>query len=483
MKSRIIVAGALLILASCTKQLEEKPKSIAVELFYNTKQEVDAGLNAIYPPLRSGGSMGGLYTVQLETYADYMYGRGSHAMLSDYVGLDNTNRSRTDGTWRELYTAIRNANIILERAPNASKMNDQDKKYALGEARFLRALCYFHLVKNWAGVPIRTVENMKEIDVKRSTAEEVYALIQEDLLAAETDLPDQPRLAGAPYKLAAKAVLADVYMHLNKWPDVKQKAGEIIASGKYSLVPIAVATDYEKIYGADVVTSTEEVFYLKFSRQGDTQGFGYIMYAHYPNSGFFPPGGYYTNYSDAEQNPLMKNWDRNDLRYQYNWYNQTFGLGPTTILNKKFFDRQATNPNNGGNDYPMYKFSDVIYMYAEADGRINNGATPESLEWINKIHRRSYGLPMDSPATNDFVLGDYGSTQAFVDLIVKERMYEQMYEGKRWHELKRLGIVNQAVLLNKGKVVDEKHLLWPIPVSEYNYNKAIDPVADQNPGY
>src|SRR5690606_15280054 len=100
-----------------------------------------------------------------------------------------------------------------------------------------------------------------------------------------------------------------------------------------------------------------------------------------------------------------------------------------------------------------------------------NGATPESLEWINKIHRRSYGLPMGSPATNDFVLGDYGSTQAFVDLIVKERMYEQMYEGKRWHELKRLGIVNQAVLLNKGKVVDEKHLLWPIPVSEYNYNK------------
>src|SRR5690606_32851349 len=107
----------------------------------------------------------------------------------------------------------------------------------------------------------------------------------------------------------------------------------------YSLVPIAVATDYEKIYGADVVTSTEEVFYLKFSRQGDTQGFAYIMYAHYPNSGFFPPGGYYTNYSDAEQNPLMKNWDRNDLRYQYNLYNHTFEHDLSFILNKIFFSR------------------------------------------------------------------------------------------------------------------------------------------------
>ncbi|WP_290797321.1 RagB/SusD family nutrient uptake outer membrane protein [Flavihumibacter sp. UBA7668] len=483
MNYRIIFAGTVLFLASCTRQLDEKPKSIAVETFYNTKEEVDAGLNAIYPPLRSGGMLGGLYTVQVETYADYMYGRGSHAMLSDYAGLDNTNRSRTDGSWRELYTAIRNANIILDRAPGATSMSEQDKAFAIGEARFLRALSYFHLVKNWAGVPIRTVENMDAIDVKRSTQEEVYAQILEDLLAAETGLPDQSRLAGAPNKMAAKAVLADVYMHLNRWPEVKQKAGEIIASGKYSLVPISTATDYEKIYGADVVTSTEEVFYLKFSRQGNTQGFGYIMYAHYPNSGYFPPGGYYTNYSDAEANPLMKNWDRNDLRYQYNWYNQTFGLGPNTILNKKFFDRQATNANNGGNDYPMYKYSDIIYMYAEADGRINNGGTAESLEWVNKIHRRSYGLPMDQPAANDFILADYGSTNAFVDLVVQERMYEQMYEGKRWHELKRLGIVNEAVLANKGKTVAEKHLLWPIPVSETNYNKAIDPVADQNPGY
>lgn len=483
MNLRIVLAGATIMLASCTKLLDEKPKSIAEQLFYNTKEEVDAGLNAIYPPLRSGGSIGALYTVQVETYADYMYGRGSHAMLSDYLGMDNTNISRTDGFWREMYRAIRNANIILDRVPEATQLSEEQKTQSMAEAHFLRGLCYFYLVRNFAGVPLRTVENMSDIDVPRGTVEQVYALIVDDLTKAESGLPAQARLSGAPNTMAAKAVMADVFMHLNRWPEVLEKTGEIISSGRFSLVPITEAADYEDIYGANVNNSPEEVFYLKFSRQGNTEGFGYIMYAHYPNSGYFPPGGYYTNYSDSENNLLMKNWDRNDLRYQYNWYSQTFGLGATTILNKKFFDREATNANNGGNDYPMYKFTDVIYMYAEADARLNNGATSESLEWINKIHRRSYGLPMDQPAANDFELADYGSTNAYMDLIMKERMYEQMYEGKRWLELKRLGIVKETVLANKGKVVADKHLLWPIPVSEYSYNKAIDPVADQNPGY
>ena len=79
MKFYISLIISALLFSSCSKLLEEKPQSIAAETFYNTSAEVQAGLNAIYTPIRGGNSMGALYQTQLEIYTEYMYGRGSHA--------------------------------------------------------------------------------------------------------------------------------------------------------------------------------------------------------------------------------------------------------------------------------------------------------------------------------------------------------------------------------------------------------------------
>jgi hypothetical protein len=65
--------------------------------------------------------------------------------------------------------------------------------------------------------------------------------------------------------------------------------------------------------------------------------------------------------------------------------------------------------------------------------------------------------------------------------VIEERGYETMYEGKRWLDLKRLGIAKERILQVKNVVAD-KHMLWPIPNSEVLYNKAITS-TDQNPGY
>lgn len=471
-------------LGSCSKTLQEDPYSIAEETFYNTPAEVAAGANAMYNPLKGVSSIGGLYTIQLECYADYMYGRGSHAPLNDYAGLDNTNVTRVGDMWKAFYQSIRNANIIIKRAPEGTKISPADVAKFVGEAKFMRALNYFHMVRNWGGVPIRTEQNMLEVDLKRNTVDEVYALIVSDLLEAETNLPDVARLVGAPSKWSAKTLLADVYLNLGKWAEARDKANEVILSGKHSLVNVTVADDFERIFGADVVNTPEEIFYLKFSRLGNNMGFHYVMYAHYPGSGYFPPGGFYTNYSDSEVIPVMKNWDRADLRYVYNWYPKTFGLGNTTILNRKFRDLKATGQSNAGNDYPMYRYADLLLIYAEAANRAANGPTADAMEKLNMIRRRAYGSnPLVANAAVDFKLSDYNSMQSFLDLVVRERLYETCYEGKRWLDLKRLGIVKQVVLAAKGKTVADKHLLWPIPVNELNYNHAIDPIKDQNPGY
>lgn len=482
MKHSLLLIFTALLMASCSKVLEEKPKSIAAEVFYNTPAEVEAGLNAIYTPIRGSGNFGALYECQQEIYAECLYGRGSHAPLNDYNGLDQGNVARIEGMWSTFYQSIRNANIVIQRAPLGKELLPADVQKYVAEARFLRGLWYFFMVRNWAGVPLRTENNMDSLNLPRATQDEVYDFILADLEWAEQNLTDVPRLIGAPSKLSAKAVLTDVYMNLHQYDKARDKALEIITANKFSLVNVAVAADFDKIFGPEANGTTEEIFYLKYARNPSGQGFSYPQYCHYPNSGYYPPGGFYTFYSDSEQNSFVKNWDKNDLRYSFNWYTQTFGLGPTTILLKKFSDKGAVTA--GGNDYPMYRYADILLFYAEAVAQADGAPSADAMEKLNMVHRRAYGkVATVADPVGDFKLADYAGKQPFIDLVVKERGYENCGEAKRWLDLKRLGIAQQTILAVKGKTMTARHLLWPIPLTETNYNKAIDPVKDQNPGY
>lgn len=482
MKYLLLIISVTLLM-SCSKLLEEHPKSIAAENFYNTPAEVEAGLNAVYTPsLRGSGVFGALYECQIEIYAEYMYGRGSHAPLNDYKGLDNTNITRVGDMWAAFYQAIRNANIVIARTPKGSNLTQAQINKYVGEARFLRALWYFFLVRNWAGVPIRTENNSDSANLVRSTQQQVYDFIVQDLQFAEANLLDAPRAVGAPSIWSAKTVLADVYMQMKQYDKARDKALEVIDSKKFSLVNVAVANDFDKIFGPEANNTSEEIFYIKYSRTPSGQGFAYPQYTHYPNSGYYPPGGFYTFYSDAEKNPFIKAWDKNDLRYSFNWYVQTFGLGPTTILNKKFSDRTTTTA--GGNDYPMYRYADVLMFYAESAAQAAGAPTVDGMEKLNMVHRRAYGKnPLVADPLTDFSLVTYPTLASFVNLVVRERAYENMGEAKHWFDLKRLGIAASTIQSVKGITMAEKHLLWPIPSIEYTYNKAIDPVKDQNPGY
>ena len=167
---------------ACDKDLlEEKPQSVAVETFYNTPNEVESAVFAIYAPLRNTNCLGGLFNYQVETYSDYAYGKGSYAVLSEYQSLDATNITRVQSVWENFYLAIRNANLVIKNTPNGSALTKADITKYVAEAKFLRGLTYFYLVRGWNGVPIRTETNMLDQNLKRSTAEEVYTQILADL--------------------------------------------------------------------------------------------------------------------------------------------------------------------------------------------------------------------------------------------------------------------------------------------------------------
>jgi hypothetical protein len=479
MKKIFIYITAACSLVACSDELIEQPKSLSAEVFYNTPDEAMAAVNAIYGPMRVDNAFGINYPAQLEGLADYGDSRGSQTNVSLYQGLDNTNASRVGTIWDNLYQSIRNANIVIKNVPNAKEITPVAIASFVGEAKYLRSLMYFAMVRNWGGVPLRTELNMTEPNVPRASVEEVYNLIVSDALEAEATLPDVPAQPGKPTKWAAKTLLAEVYLTLGQWENSRAKSQEVIASGKYSLVPVSEAEDFQKIYGPEVVTTSEEIFYLKYSRQ---QGFGLVGYAHRAAGQYkyYGGGGVYAQWTDSAANSFIKTWDKQDLRKPHILYHIDIGHGANSCLYRKYRDPLGTT--GGGNDFPWYRYADLLLFHAEAASRANNGPNAEALESLNKVHRRAYGFDANAPSPVDFQLGDYDAT-TFVDLVVRERGYETMYEGKRWLDLKRLGIAKQRIKEVKGIDVAEKHMMWPIPNSELLYNKALDPAKDQNPGY
>ncbi|MBD1424301.1 RagB/SusD family nutrient uptake outer membrane protein [Sphingobacterium arenae] len=474
MKRLICMWGIVALFVACEKTLEEAPKQISEENFYNTAEEVEAAVNAIYSPLRK--DLMPNYIAALECQSDWMYGRGSWTPLSNYQGLDDANITRVQGFWNGFYLAIRNANLVVLNVVEGEAFAEY-----VAEARFLRAFSYFQLVRNWGGVPLRTEETMDVKDLPRSTEEEVYQLILDDLATATISLSETAAVSGRPTKWAAKTLLADVYLQLERYNEAAELANEVAQAG-FSLVSVSGPEDYQyKIFGPDITTSTEEIFALKYARL-PAQGNYILWISNHPSTKLLTAGGTgaYAVHGDATNANYIA-WNSDDIRKQL-WDQINFGLGPNTLVSSKYVDPDALDANTAGNDLPIYRLSDALLIFAEASAKAENTVSIMAMEALNKVHRRAYGYAPNEPAPVDYAPADY-DTDTFVDLVVQERGYEFIYEGKRWFELKRTGKLDERIQQGKGKLVVQKHLLWPIPLSETNYNNAIDPVTDQNPGY
>src|SRR6218665_3158951 len=145
---------AALVLYSCKNLLEEDPKSIiAADKFYKTEDDAKAA-NAISSTLRTPFLYNLRYFVHTTPLEDYASGQGFYIPLSKYQ-IPPPMMVVTEGIWTGFYKTIDEANRVLKYVPPIS-MDEKTKTQLLGEAFFYRAFSYFHLVKNFGGVPIRT---------------------------------------------------------------------------------------------------------------------------------------------------------------------------------------------------------------------------------------------------------------------------------------------------------------------------------------
>ena len=222
--------------------LNQKPQGSQTEdVFLKNEQDALLATTAIYNIFLDWNYHSGGYPI-LDIMSDDAY-KGSNFSDGGSVALFNTfqftpSAGDISRWYSALYKGVRRANIVIENVPSIT-MDEDLKKRSLGEARFLRALFYFDLVRAFGDLP-KITNASPERKLPRSPKEEIYTeLIVPDLLVAIDNLPEKSEYqstdAGRATKGAAKSLLAKVYLFQNDFINAEKYALEVIATGQYDL--------------------------------------------------------------------------------------------------------------------------------------------------------------------------------------------------------------------------------------------------------
>lgn len=493
-KQLCLVLILLMTITGCDESvLEEKPQTfLAQGAVFATRAGVISATSGVYEPWKNNNLYGWWLLGCLEMSSDYIYGRGSQSPLGRYQ-YDATSINRIGNIWRGGYQVINRANIVIQQleAKEIPEVSAELKNRLIGEARFNRALSYFHLVRLFGDVPLRLVPetNADELAIPRTSADEVYLQIIEDLEFGEINLPESYPVSdiGRATRWAATSLLAKVYLTLGNWSEAAAKASEVMDSGQFSLLVVSEPDDFQNMFGPTVVTHPEEIFSLKHARIAGL-GFEPLWLMHRAGSGYSLGSNAHAWFGNMES--WLGDWvpelnDPNgDLRTRDWLYNgpqdEQFLSAEIPMLFKKFRDTESDPP---GNDFPVLRYTEIVLMFAEAETMANGNPTNEAYEAVNMVRRRAHGLDYNQPDPNvDLPAGL--SAAEFQDEVLLERAKEFVMEGKRWYDLLRTGKTIEVMLAsgNTKSAIQERHLKWPIPSEEIDNNEAMSQ-EDQNPGW
>jgi hypothetical protein len=483
MKKITLFLIPILIFSACENMLDEVPKSFVSKAnYYQNESDAEGAIAGAYSGLQTD-FFGVSHYMMVELHGDFLNARGSQAPITIWNQvLDQTNIGRCATNWSSLYSAINRANAVLDNVPQIEDINPDTQQRILADAQFLRALCYFELVRGWGPVPIKLTEtvDLSTVEAPRAPEKEVYELIIQDCIAAEAGLGEVGAQTGRASKWAAKMLLAHVYLTIGNWEEAANKANEVVNNGPFSLVTVQEPDDFYKIFASE--TNSEDIF---SNHHSETRRSSIPTYIHRANT---PPWNYgtagYFAWVPDTTTFIGSEWDDNDFRKSFNLYTEYqnsegewVSLPSTSpVLFKKFI----TN-TDGISLYsvPIYRFTEAFLFYAEASCMAENGPSVLALERLNMIKRRAYGYDPSTSSPVDYPSGM--SRDEFRDVVIQERAYEFMIERRRWFDLKRTGKIKEAFAVAGRNIIDQR-LLWPIPENEINNNPAINQ-ADQNPGY
>lgn len=506
MKKRYLLPFALLALSSCSKDFlnQQDPNAVAITNYFKTENDVLLAVNGLYQALRSGSTIGESSTMYNEERSDNS-GRndnqsaaGEPFQFNDFSILPSNTYLKTH--WTAMYDAIARCNVLLTHVDKVAFTSEAVKERYKAEAKFVRALLYFHMVRKFGDIPLSTEEVTSKEQANevafRQKEDVVYAQIVKDLTEAlASDLPDTQHdyAVGRTSKAAINALLGQVYLTMgssiaNESQANWQKAEQHLQAaygmrkfGKLNEIPYADVFDVAK------KNSCRELVFQVQYLQGD-QNYSSSIARNYQargetlNSQFKSTGS-----GEVAKLDLIKDYEENDIRKAFS---VKFASDPQVNdwFVTKFRDASDGAGTNGwgGNDWILIRYADVMLLLAEA--KVNLGKNAEAVVLLDEVRERA-GLGTYAEALGD---ADYRSKYPTLkDAVLHERRVELAFENHRWFDLVRNYTAEELVAYFKKKNqadygnaklsnISTKDRYFPIPFDEYKLNPE---KMFQNKGY
>ncbi|MET4139752.1 RagB/SusD family nutrient uptake outer membrane protein [Pedobacter sp. UYP1] len=499
-KNIIFAVLVLLTCASCKKFLEEKPTDfITPDSELSSAKVARALANSSYQYLQ------GVLKGQPSSYGgntwnlmEFMTGKANSDLgQTGAVNFQNLSYNTTsfyiDTWWQQMYQGVGACNLAIEKIPaiNAPGLSEADKTNLLAEARTLRALYYFYLVRMYGAVPkVTEVPKNLNLSIPRTAAKDIYdTVIIPDLLEAEKSTLPWKDITGKVSMGAVKSILADVYLTYagaainggkQYYAESAKRSLAVTQTGGFSLFP-----EYTDMLKPANKNNGEFIFQVQYAASVPSNN--PLTALTIPNySGI---SGYSDEYGSVYPTPqFISSYAAGDKRvaekqfFYTNYKNLKTGQLVTFKGNYiyKWFDSTAVvSTLKSDLNFTLYRLADVELMYAEASNQAEGAPNGTAIQFVNDIRRRAKLAPVSAL-----------SSAAFEQEVWAQRYYELCFENKMWFDMIRTRKVHNDVTGNWdnfvghktvfGATFSEKQLLFPLPKQETDVNSSLLP---NNPGF
>ncbi|NTS41008.1 RagB/SusD family nutrient uptake outer membrane protein [Flavisolibacter sp. BT320] len=438
---RFFILASLFLFASCKKFLEETPNNALP-----ANQSITNAGTARAAIIGAYDAVQGYYAANYPTLgtitADNVIFNGT---LSQYLQLDQNaippDNVTTVAAYQGIYRAINSANSVIANVPAITDplLSSAEKEKILGEAYFIRALGYFDLGRGWGGVQLQlnpTTDLSSARGIKRSTLQQTYNQVLEDLKKAEQLLPQDATTRNRAQKSTALALRARLHLYRKEWADAENYASQVIGNSKYALV-----RPYKSFFSAPFGTQ-ESILELTFSAN-DRNSFWNLWY---PSAA----GGQFTLKPSASfvskiTNPAVGG-NRSELVAGSG--NNVYGV---------LYNTAGTSTD------PSYVIRIAELYLIRAEARAQQGKLSEARADLDVIRNRAGLTPTTASTKEEILLA-----------IEEENSLEFAFEAHRWFDLVRTGRAGEVL-----GITNQNFWLFPIPYSDV----LSDPDVVQNPGY
>lgn len=421
----------------------------------NNAPNYDMGINAIFLYTGLSGDELVPFNPTEEPYSRY------------YLNMLSGQKNDPQGTlaWASIYNNIFTINSLLEGVANSSGLTPGVKQQLLGEARFMRAFCYFYLINLYGAAPLITSTDYKQNgQLPRAAVDLVYTQIIEDLHEAQNLLninyldgsllkPTSERLR--PTRMAATALLSRVYLYAGNWIGADSAATALIENK--SLFNL---TDLDGVF----LNNSEEAIW-QLQNIWDSKG---TVIA----ETFIPTvSGNQISTPVYLSSQLMNSFETGDQR-RIKWINSVTAADgtvyPYAFKYKVHSDGSAAVPQT--ERLTVLRLAEQYLVRANA--RLKLGNLTGARDDLNQIRNRAGLLN---------VVAD--DEPALLKAIIHERQHELFTEwGDRWFELKRTRQIDEVMTIvcpQKGNTWNTNWQLYPLPYEDLIADKKLT----QNEGY